>query len=173
MDQLQSLAEIGQPGQQTQVRHHRGRHGLGWCIGCRFAGRDGLQRRHLLHSGLTATRPQHRCTRRHQRGQELPKRRRQRRTPLPRHHQRRRLSRPRGQRLPFGRSQRCHHRPMRGARRALRPRLWWPFRQPFIWWCTSQPHLLCQRADGTAIIIRCLRCLESRDCPWHGETSHP
>ena len=41
-----------------------------------------------------------------------------------RHHQRWRLSCPRSQRLPSGRSIEQHHRPMRGTRRSLCPRIW-------------------------------------------------
>jgi hypothetical protein len=60
---------------------------------------------------------------RDQRGQELPERRRQHRAALLRHRQGRRLPRPRGQRPPPRRGVGRHHRPVRGAGRAIRPRV--------------------------------------------------
>lgn len=62
----------------------------------------------------------HRGPGRHQRRQGTPERRRQRLSPVLRHGEGRRLPRPWGQRLPLGRAEREHHRPVRGGRRALR-----------------------------------------------------
>ena len=85
-------------------------------------------------ASASRTRPRrahsHRGAGRHQRRQELSQRRRQRLPPLLRHGQGRRLPRARGQRLPPGRGQRQHHRPVRGAGRAVRARVRRAARQP-------------------------------------------
>ena len=108
------------PANKRKYTRHRGRLGPGGRVGRGDAGRAGLQGEVLLFPGLAPPGPQHRRPGRDQRRQELPERRRQRLPALLRHRQGRRLPLPRGQRLPPGPGQRQHHRPVRGAGRALR-----------------------------------------------------
>ena len=84
---------------------------LGYNVQC-FCFQDSPRRAHS-----------HRRAGRHQRRQELSRRWRQHLPPLLRHGQGRRLPRARSQRLPPGPDQRRYHRPVRGARRALRARV--------------------------------------------------
>ena len=100
--------------------------GTGACrwLCCRHSRRVGFQCIELLHSRFTSSRPLYRRSGRYQRRQKLSKRRRLGISFILRHHQRWRLSCPRSQRLPSGRSIEQHHRPMRGTRRSLCPRIW-------------------------------------------------
>ena len=87
---------------------------------------------------------------RHQRRQELPERRRQRPPALLRHDQGRRLPLARGERPPPGRGLGRHHRPVRGAGRALRARVRRPPRQPLLRRRAGLPHVLRARPDRPA-----------------------
>ena len=73
---------------------------------------------------------------------------------LLRHGQGRRLPRARVQRLPPGRGQRQHHRPVRRPGRALRPRVRRPARQPLVRRRPGVAHLLRPRPDGPAAAAR-------------------
>ena len=56
--------------------------------------------------------------------------------------------------LPAGRGQRQHHRPVRRAGRALRPRVRRPARQPLLRWRPGVAHLLRPRPDRPAAALR-------------------
>ena len=137
-----------------EAHGHRGRHRPGRRLGRRHARRAGLQRQVLLLPGQPPPRAQHRRAGRHQRGQELPQRRRQRPAPVLRHDQGRRLPVPRGQRPPTGRGQRRHHRPVRGAGRAVRPRVRRAAGQPLLRRRAGVAHVLRARADRPAAAAR-------------------
>ena len=156
-------AEVGQP----PLRHEAGQPankrkytvivvgtGLAGALGGRHAERAGLQREVLLLPGLAPPGALHRGAGRHQRGQELPERRRQRLPPVLRHRQGRRLPLPRGQRLPPGPDQRQHHRPVRGAGRAVRARVRRAPGQPLVRRGAGLPHLLRPRPDRPAAAAR-------------------
>ena len=142
--------EAGEPGQQAQVHHHRGRHRPGRRVGVGLARRAGLQRQGVLHPRLAAAGAQHRRPGRHQRRQELPQRRRQRRAAVLRHGQGRRLPRPRSQRLPPGPDQRPDHRPGGRPGRAVRARVRRRPRQPLVRRRPGVAHLLRPRPDRPA-----------------------
>ena len=142
--------EAGQPGQQAQVHDHRRRHRPRRRVGGRVARRTGLQRPELLHPGQPPARAQHRRAGRHQRREELPERRRQRVPPLLRHGQGRRLSVARSQRLSARAAERQHHRPVRGAGRAVRARVRRPARQPVVRRRAGVAHVLRPRPDRPA-----------------------
>ena len=134
----------------------------------RLDGRARLQGEVLLLPGLAPPRALDRGAGRHQRVQELPQRRRQRLSPLLRHGQGRRLPRPRGQRLPAGGGLGQHHRPVRGAGRALRARVRRPARQPLLRRRAGLAHLLRARADGPAAPARRLPGARAPDRPGQG-----
>ena len=94
---------------------------------------------------------------RHQRGEELPERRRQRVSPVLRHGEGRRLPRARGQRAPAGGGQRGDHRPVRGAGRAVRPRVRRHAGQPLLRRRAGLAHVLRARPDRAAAAARLLR----------------
>ena len=142
--------QAGQPGQQAEVHDHRRRHRAGRRVGGRLARGARLQRPHLLHPRQPAPRAQHRRAGRHQRRQELQERRRQRVPPVLRHDQGRRLPRARGQRLPPRAALGEHHRPVRGAGRAVRARVRRLARQPLVRRRAGVAHVLRARADGPA-----------------------
>ena len=129
-------------------------HGAGRRLGVGGARRAGLQRHHLLHPRQPAPRALDCRAGRHQRRQELPQRRRQHLPAVLRHGQGRRLPRPRGQRLPPRAGQRRHHRPVRGAGRALRARVRRPARQPLVRRRAGVAHVLRARPDGPAAADR-------------------
>ncbi len=118
-DRHQIRSEARQPGEQAEVRRHRRGHGSGRRLGRSDAGGAGLQGESVLFSGQPAPRAQHRRARRHQCGEKLSERRRFDLPAFLRHDQRRRFPRARSERLSPRASQREHHRPMRGARRAV------------------------------------------------------
>ena len=90
-----------------------------------------------------------------------------------RHGQGRRLPLARGQRLPAGRGQRQHHRPVRGAGRAVRPRVRRPARQPLVRRRAGVPHLLRPRPDGPAAAHRRLPGARAPGRRRHGRDVHP
>ena len=143
-----------QPRQPPPALDHRRRHRPGRRLGGRHAGRGGLRREVVLLPGLPAPRPLDRRAGRHQRGQELQGRRRLHLPALLRHHQGRRLPQPRVERLPAGRGQRQHHRPVRRAGRPVRPRVRRPARQPLLRRRPGLPHLLRPRPDRPAAADR-------------------
>ena len=128
--------------------------GLAGGVGRRLAGRAGLQRAELLHPRQPASRAQHRCPGRHQRGEELPQRWRQRLSAVLRHGQGRRLPRARGQRLPARAAVGEHHRPVRRPGRAVRARVRRPARQPVVRRRAGVAHVLRPRADRPAAAAR-------------------
>ena len=120
-----------------------------------------------------APRALHRRAGRHQRREELQGGRRLRPPPLLRHRQGRRLPRPRDQRLPPGRGQREHHRPVRRAGRALRPRVRRPARQPLLRRRPGLAHLLRPRPDRPAAAHRRLPGARAPGRGRHGRAVHP
>ena len=143
--------------------------GLAGAARRRLAGGARLQREVLLLPGLAPPRALDRRAGRHQRRQELPERRRQRLPALLRHDQGRRLPRARGQRLPAGRGQREHHRPVRGAGRAVRARVRRAARQPLLRRRAGVAHLLRARPDRPAAPARRLSGAGAADRRGHGE----
>ena len=99
--------------------------GSGLAVGLAAAspGRVGLQGRMFQLSRFSRAAPIYCGTGRHQCREKLSQRRRQRFPPVLRHCEGRRLPRARSQRLPPGADQRQHHRPMRGAGRAVCARI--------------------------------------------------
>ena len=94
------------------------------------ARRARLRRQGVHVPRLAAARALDRRAGRHQRRQELQGRRRHDLPPLLRHGEGRRLPLPRGERLPARPDVGRHHRPVRRAGRAVRPRVRRPARQP-------------------------------------------
>ena len=164
MVQLHCIKQAGEPGQPAPLRTDRRGFRSSRRCGCRRARGAGLQRQMLLLPGQPAARPQHRGPRWHQCGQELPERRGQRAAVVLRHDQRRRLPRPRGQRLPSGRGERRHHRPMRGARCAVRPRVWRTSGEPLVRRSAGLADVLRARPDRTATLARRVFGIECPDC---------
>ncbi len=154
MGPAQVRDEAGQPGQQTEVHHHRRRHRAGRRIGRGLARRAGLQRPELLHSGQPAAGAQHRGAGRHQCREELPERRRQHLPAVLRHGQGRRLPLARIERLPPRPAEREHHRPVRGAGRPVRARVRRAARQPVVWRRAGLAHVLRARSDRAAAAHR-------------------
>ena len=146
--------EAGQPGQPPQVHRHHRRHRPGRRVGGVVARRARLQRPELLHPGQPAARAQHRRAGRHQRREELPERRRQHPAAVLRHDQGRRLPVARSERLPAGAAERQHHRPVRGAGRAVRARVRRPARQPVVRRRAGVAHVLRARPDRPAAAAR-------------------
>ena len=142
MGQPQVLGQARQPEQQAEVRHHRRGHRPGRWRRRGHARRARVQREGLHLPRLAPSCPLHRRAGRHQRGEELPRRRRQHLPPLLRHREGRRLPQPRGERVPPRAGVEQHHRPVRGAGRALRPRVRRPARQPLVRRRPGEPHLL-------------------------------
>ena len=120
-----------------------------------------------------APRALHRRAGRHQRREELQGGRRLHLPPLLRHGQGRRLPRPGDQRLPAGRGQRQHHRPVRRAGRAVRPRVRRPARQPLVRWRAGVAHLLRPRPDRPAAAHRRLPGARAPGRRGHGRAVHP
>ena len=154
MGQAQLRHEAGQPRQQAEVQRHRGGHRPGRRLRRRDPGRAGLRGRLLLLPGQPAPRALHRRAGRHQRRQELPERRRQHLPPVLRHDQGRRLPRARGERLSPRAGVGEHHRPVRGAGRALRARVRRHARQPLLRRRAGLAHLLRPRPDRPAAPAR-------------------
>ena len=146
--------EAGEPRQQAEIHRHRGRQRARRRVRRRDAQRAGLQREVLLLPGLAPARAQHRGPGRHQRRQELPERRRQHLPAVLRHGEGRRLPRARGERLPAGPDQRQHHRPVRGAGRAVRARVRRAAREPVVRRGPGLAHLLRARPDRAAAAAR-------------------
>ena len=142
------------PANKRKYTDHRRRHRPGRRVGGGVARRARLQRPELLHPGQPAPRAQHRRAGRHQRRQELPERRRQRLPAVLRHGQGRRLPLARSQRLPAGAAQRQHHRPVRGAGRAVRARVRRAARQPLVRRRAGVAHVLRARPDRPAAAAR-------------------
>ncbi len=143
-----------QPRQPAPAVGDRGRHRPRGRERRRDAGRGGVRRQVLLLPGLPAPRPLDRSPRRHQRRQELQGRRRLGLPALLRHHQGRRLPLARVQRLPAGPGERQHHRPVRRAGRAVRPRVRRPARQPLLRRGPGLAHVLRPRPDRPAAADR-------------------
>ena len=120
----------------------------------RVAGGARLPGRLFLLPGQPAAGPLDRRSGRDQRRQELPERRRQRLPPVLRHRQGRRLPLPRGQRLPAGRGLGQHHRPVRRAGRAVRPRVRRPAGEPLVRRRPGVANLLRPRPDRPAAPAR-------------------
>ena len=154
VDPAQVRRRARQPGQPPQARRHLRRHRPRRRLRRGDPRRGRLQRQGLLLPGHPAPRALHRGAGRHQRREELQGGRRLRLPPLLRHRQGRRLPRPRDQRLPPGRGQREHHRPVRRAGRALRPRVRRPARQPLLRRRPGLAHLLRPRPDRPAAAHR-------------------
>ena len=169
----QVRGQAGQPRQQAQVHGHRRRDGTGRSVGRGLARRAGLQRPALLHPRQPAPRAQHRRAGRHQRGEELQERRRQRLSPLLRHDQGRRLPRARSQRLPPGAALGQHHRPVRRAGRAVRPRVRRPARQPIVRRRAGLAHVLRARPDRSAAAARRLSGADAAGRRRRGEALPP
>ena len=142
------------PANKRKYTDHLRRHRPGRRLGRRLARRARLQRPELLHPGQPAPRPQHRRAGRHQRREELPERRRQHLPPVLRHGQGRRLPLARSQRLPARAAERQHHRPVRRAGRAVRPRVRRPARQPLVRRRAGVAHVLRPRPDRPAAAAR-------------------
>ena len=172
MDPAQGGDQTRQPGEQAEIRDHRRGRRPRRLLGRRHARRAGLSGEMLRLSRQSAPRPLHRRPGRHQRRQELPERRRQRLPALLRHHQGRRLPLPRGERPPARRGLRQHHRPVRRAGRALRPRVRRPARQPLLRRCAGLAHLLCPRPDRPAAPPRRLFRAQPHDRPRRGADVH-
>ena len=135
---------------------------LGYNVKC-FCFQDSPRRAHS-----------HRRAGRHQRREELPERRRQRLPAVLRHRQGRRLPLARGQRLPPGPGVGQHHRPVRRAGRAVRPRVRRPARQPLLRRRPGLAHVLRPRPDRPAAAARRLpgagapdRRRQGEDVPAH------
>ena len=162
-----------QPRQPAPALGDRGRHRPGRRQRRRHAGRGGVRREVLLLPGLPAPRPLDRSPGRHQRRQELQGRRRLRLPALLRHHQGRRLPLARVQRLPAGPGQRQHHRPVRRAGRAVRPRVRRPARQPLLRRRPGLAHLLRPRPDRPAAADRRLPGARAPGRRRHRAVLHP
>ena len=78
-----------------------------------------------------------------------------------------------GERLPPGPGQRQHHRPVRRAGRALRPRVRRPARQPLLRRRAGVAHLLRPRPDRPAAAARRLPGARAPDRRRHGHDAHP
>ena len=117
-------------------------------------GGTGLQGEMLLFPGQPAARAQHRGAGRHQRRQELSERRRQRLPAFLRHDQGRRFPRARSECLSAGAGEREHHRPMRGAGRAVRARIRRVAGEPLLRRRAGVAHVLRARPDRPAIVAR-------------------
>ena len=168
MGSAQVRDEAGQPGQQTEVHHHRRRNRTGGRIGRRVARRARLQGPELLHPGQSPPRAQHRRTGRHQCREELSERRRQRLPPVLRHGERRRLPVARSERLPPGAVEREHHRSVRRAGRAVRARVRRPARQPIVRRRTGLADVLRARSDRPAAPARRVSVPDAPGPPAHG-----
>ena len=120
-----------EPGEQAPLRHHRRRHRPRRRVGGRDASAElGYKVKVVTFHDSPRACALDRRAGRHQRRQELPERRRQHLPPLLRHDQGRRLPLPRGERVPARAGVGRHHRPVRRAGRAVRPRVRRPARQP-------------------------------------------
>ena len=150
VDQPPVRGPARQPGQPPQAERDHRRHRPRRRLRRRDDGRAGLRREGVLLPGLPAPRALDRRPGRHQRGQELQGRRRLGLPALLRHRQGRRLPQPRVQRPPPRRGQRQHHRPVRRAGRAVRPRVRRPPRQPLLRRRPGVPDLLRPRPDRPA-----------------------
>ena len=170
MGSAQVRDEARQPGEQAKVHDHRRRNGPRRRIGGGVARRARLQRPQLLHPGFAATRAQHRRAGRHQRREELSERRRQRLSPLLRHGEGRRLSLAGGERLPAGAAERQHHRPVRGAGRAVRARLRRPAGQPIVRRRAGVAHVLRARPDRSAAAARRVSVTDASGAQGHRPT---
>ena len=156
------------PANRRKYPDHRRRHRPRRRVGGGVARRARLPRQGVLHPRQPAPRPQHRGAGRHQRREELPQRRRQRLSPLLRHDQGRRLSRPRSQRLSPRADVGEHHRPVRGAGRAVRPRVRRAARQPLVRRRAGLAHVLRARPDGPAAAARRLPVADAAGGCRHG-----
>ncbi|CAA9228085.1 MAG: Succinate dehydrogenase flavoprotein subunit, partial [uncultured Actinomycetospora sp.] len=150
VERPQVLREAGQPDQPPQDERPRGGHRPGRRRRGGDAGRGRLPRQVVLLPGQPPARALDRGAGRHQRRQELPLRRRLGAPAVLRHRQGRRLPLARVERAPPGRGQRQHHRPVRRAGRALRPRVLGPARHPLVRRHAGLAHLLRARADRPA-----------------------
>src|SRR5688572_30538266 len=162
-------AEVGEPREQAEVRRDRG----GQRVGGGFGGGDTwgtrLSREVLLFPGQPAARAQHRRAGRDQRREELPERRRQRLPAVLRHDQRGRLPGARSERVSARGGEREYHRPMRGAGRAVRARVWGIAGEPFVWRRASLAHILRARPNRPAIVAWRVPGAVPADWAWHGE----
>ena len=110
---------------------------------------------------------------RHQRGEELQGGRRLGLPALLRHGEGRGLPLPRDQRLPAGRGQREHHRPVRRPGRAVRPRVRRPARQPLLRRGPGVADLLRPRPDRPAAAHRRLPGAGAPGRRRHRRAVHP
>ena len=117
-------------------------------------GEAGYNVKSFCYQDIPAPRALDRRPGRHQRREELQGGRRLHLPALLRHGQGRRLPLARVQRLPAGRGQRQHHRPVRRAGRAVRPRVRRPARQPLLRRRPGLAHLLRPRPDRPAAAHR-------------------
>ena len=150
MGQAPLRNEAGEPIEQAQVQDPRGGDRPGRRLRRRLPRGAGVQRGGVLLPGQPAPRAQHRRPGRDQRGEELPQRRRQHLSALLRHDQGRRLPVPRGGCLAALPGEQQHHRPVRRAGCAVRPRLCGIPRHPLVRRRPGLPHLLRPRPDRTA-----------------------
>ena len=146
--------QAGQPGEPAQAQRHHRRHRPRRRLRGRDPRRGGLPGDVVLLPGLPAPGALHRRAGRHQRGEELQGRRRLGLPALLRHGEGRRLPLAGVQRLPAGRGERQHHRPVRRAGRALRPRVRRAARQPLVRRRPGLADLLRARPDRAAAAHR-------------------
>ena len=162
-----------QPRQPAPAVDHRRRHRAGRRLRGGDPRRGRLRREVVLLPGQPAPGALDRGAGRHQRGEELQGRRRLRLPAVLRHHQGRRLPLARVERLPAGRGQREHHRPVRRPGRALRPRVRRPARQPLVRRRPGLAHLLRPRPDRPAAADRRLPGARAPGRRRHRALLHP
>ena len=146
--------EARRAAQPPPVQGHRRRHRAGRRRRGRHARRARLRRPGLHVPRLAPAGALDRRAGRHQRRQELQGRRRLDLPPLLRHGEGRRLPRPRGERVPARAGVGRHHRPVRRAGRAVRPRVRRPARQPLLRRRAGVAHVLRPRPDRPAAAAR-------------------
>ena len=162
-----------QPGQPPPAVDHRGRHRAGRRVGRGHPGRGRLRGEVVLLPGLPAPGALDRRAGRDQRGQELQGRRRLGAPAVLRHHQGRRLPLPGVQRVPAGRGEPEHHRPVRGPGCAVRPGVRRAAGQPLVRRGAGLAHVLRPRADRPAAAARRLPGPGTPGRGGHGALLHP
>ena len=154
VEPAQVRGQAGQPREPPQAQRHHRRDRPGRRVRRSDPRRGGVPGDLVLLPGLAASRALHRGAGRHQRGEELQGRRRLGLPAVLRHREGRRLPIAGVQRLPAGRGQRQHHRPVRRAGRPLRARVRRPARQPLVRRRPGVADLLRARPDRAAAAHR-------------------
>ena len=162
-------ARLVNPANRRKLSRDHRRHRPRRRLRRRHHGRGRLRGEVLLLPGLAAPGALDRRPGRHQRRQELQGGRRLGPPAVLRHGQGRRLPLPRVQRLPPGRGQHQHHRPVRRAGRPVRPRVRRPARQPLLRRRPGLPHVLRPRPDRPAAAHR---RLPGHGAPGRGRHRH-